>query len=1117
MAQMRDRLKRLPLERRTRFLSLLRSGQGHRAPDRPGPRPERGTAPLSSAQRLLWFFERSFPGLITYNLMFCFRMRGELNVTALQAAVNRLVARHEPLRTSLPEREDGPVQRIAAPGPYRLPLLQASGSHRRARREHCQKLAEELANQPFDVEQSLWRAALTRVDDDEHLFVFIVHHVVFDGISAEVFMRDLAELYRAEVERTEPKLPELPIQHADYAHWERQRMTDSRRRELVDYWRTRLADPPRLNLPTDRPRPAKLSYRGSTHTVPLPEGAAAEVKRLANRLGVTPYPVYLAAFAVLLQRYCGQEDLIVGCSTAQRDKPELENILGFLVNMLAFRVDTGGDPDFAELVRRVDATRKDAFSHAELPFDEVVKAVAPARDTSRLPLVQVAFSVGGVPRLPEFPGVDLTYEQLPISTSKFDMTWQVSEGADGSTVGMEYATDLFDRATVEAMLNQYGHLLTSLLADPLRPVGDAELTTEAERAELVALASGPVRPERDITVDVWFAEQAAAAPEAVAVVAGDRRLTYRELDRAANRLAWLLREHGAGCEQRVAIKLARGADHVVAALATLKAGAGFIPIDPEHPRERIAELIADAAPCAVVTDDPGPLPSGVPAVVLPQAADRLEDQPDHAPPRVTGPHNLAYVIYTSGSTGRPKGVLVEHRNVVSFTESMRRLFDLGSDDRILAYASYTFDVSIFEMFGALLSGAQLHVAADADRLDIDRLQSLMEASAITVSDLPPSVMALLTPERLPDHRIAFCGGEAYPGELVNRWNRGRRFFNGYGPSECTVTMITHECRGRWDSSPPIGVPIANHVAHVLDDRLRPLPPGVPGELVIGGTGLARGYLNRHRLTRERFCRDPFGTTPDHRLYRTGDLVKRLPGGELLFLGRIDRQLKVNGVRIEPGEIESVLSEHPAVLQALVEAWTDPRDHRSLVAYVALDPDRPTASVDELQEHLRSRLPSALVPNHVVVLDSMPLNASGKVDRSALPAPQTPLGAAPEDDEPRSETERIVNAELFAPMFGTDLVPRNANFFELGGGSLQAAQLISSIRRRFDVEVGVADFFTDATVVGLTAVVERRRAQALSEDDLLEMLENLPDDIAERMLDGQTRDKEVAGGLQPDRE
>ncbi|MFF8393073.1 amino acid adenylation domain-containing protein [Streptomyces sp. NPDC016172] len=1102
MSDLRDRLGRLPLERRVKFLALLRSGQAVPI-GRPTRRDRGETAPLSYSQDLLWFLDRLSPGMSAYNISAGIWMRGTLDPKVLESALRTVVARHETLRTSLQETESGPIQRIAPTVQVDLAVTDLPGPDVADRRAQCRELAREQAGRPFDLETTpLWRAALYRTAPDEYYFAWIVHHSIFDGTSSELFIAEVAELYGAAMENRKPILPEVPFQFADFAIWEREWLSGSQLDRLLSYWQENLRDLPVVELPTDHPRPEQFTYRGAFSRKRVDSKVVSAVHQLAREMDTTPYTIYVSVFLTVLQRYTHQDDLVVGCSTSVRGRLELESLLGFFVNMMPLRVDMAGDLSFRELIRQVDGVVRNAISHVELPFERMVQAVAPVRDPSRAPLVQNAFLLPQQRQSMPLHGIQVEFEAPEPSTAKFDTTWQMYEAGDESSIDVEYCVDLFDADTVDAMQAHYLEVLGALVADPDSHASRSQLLPAAYREEVLSRWNGQEMEIRDIALDAWFAQQARNTPEAIAVVAGAERLNYRELDERANQVAWLLAERGVSPGDVVGLCLPRGLEYPVAVLGVLKAGAAFVPLDPGHPRERTAVLLGDAAPRAVVTLDRlvAGLPADGPAVLsLDGRAGELSRLPGDRPPAVTSPKDLAYVLYTSGSTGTPKGVLVEHRAVVNFIGATQELFELTSDDHVLAYASYTFDVSVFEMFAALLTGAELHVALDTDRLDVDRLQHLLKESGISVIDLPPTVMSLLDPASLDRLRISFVGGEAFSGDLVNTWNKVSRFFNGYGPTECTVTMLVQECQGHWDASPPIGLPIANHVAHVLDDHLQPVPYGAPGELVIGGEGLARGYLNEPGLTREKFIEDPFGTAPGGRLYRTGDLVKRRRDGAIVFLGRIDRQIKVRGVRIEPGEVEAALLALPQVRQAHVRAWRDQRGQQALVAHVAV-PSGPEPSPDEIRGAVADRLPQTMVPQYVVVVPELPLTASGKVDQNALPDPS---GSGPAGGtEPRTEMERAIAEELFAPVLQVPSVDVFTGFFEMGGSSLQAAQLISGIRRRFEVEVGVADFFQDPTVAGLAVLVERQRVAALADDELLDLLEQMSDGEVERIMGTQ---------------
>ncbi|WP_052391108.1 non-ribosomal peptide synthetase [Streptomyces sp. NRRL B-24484] len=1105
MSELINRLAKLPGERRAAFLAQLR-GAGARPQTELRPREDRERpVPLSFAQAPLWFLDRLAPGLATYNVTTAYRLDGPLDTDALARALAGVVDRHEALRTRVRETPDGPVQEIAGHQFVDLAPLPAEGASPDERESWAERFAEEFARRPFDLETGpLWRAALLRSEPERHLLVLAVHHIVCDGWSLGVVARELAAGYAGEA------VAPPPVQYADHTLWQRARLTGPELARLTGFWRERLAGLPTVDLPTDRPRPPEVRYEGAHRSRLLPAELAPRVRELARSEGTTPYTVLLTAFLLLLRRYSGQHDLVVGSPTANRDRVEIEDLVGFFVNTLPIRVDLDGEPTGREALARVSAAVRDSFAHGELPFEQIVDAARPPRDPSRSPLVQLAFTYQNADRPLQLTGLTVDQYAVGPGTSRFDMSWNATERADGLDLYVEYATALFDPATVDRMTTHYGTLLDALLADPGAEAGRLPLLSAEEQAELTGgTFDGARRPVPAGTLATAFAEQAARTPDAVALAVSGRDTSYAELDSAAAELADLLRAAGARPGERVALLLPRSEELLTAVLAVLCTGAAYVPLDAANPPARIAAVLADATPVAVLATDTTEhgLPTGSPARRIVHRDGRwhpeggalvaLSESGGEA-----GPDDTAYVIYTSGTTGTPKGVPITHRSAVAFADSVRRLFELTADDRVLGFASAAFDVSVFETFAALLTGARLCLATDEERLDPARLQELMERQSVTVVDLPPSVMALLEPERLPALRIVFVGGEAFSGELVNRWNPGRRFFNGYGPTECTVTMIVQECAGHWTASPPIGLPMDNHVAHVLDGHLQPVPYGVPGELVIGGAGLTPGYLNTPDLTAEKIVADPFGTAPGGRLYRTGDLVRREPGGAITFLGRIDQQVKLRGLRIELGEVEAALAAVPGIGQTAAAVWTDPLGERHLVVYTAPADGAEPAEPAALRAALAERLPGWMLPAHYVALPVLPLTTSGKVDRRALPEPDPaarPRGGPA--TAPRTETERILAEEVFAEVLGTDGVCVHDSFFDLGGTSLRSTRLLARIRERFGVEVPLAEFFRGPTVEHLAALVDRARATALDDDALIGLIERMSEDEAARLLAG----------------
>ncbi|GIF96654.1 non-ribosomal peptide synthetase [Catellatospora citrea] len=1101
MTELSKRLAALPEPRRAQFLARLRQQAQVAAGRGPIPRRDTGPVPLSPQQQSLRFLDRQATDGSIPGEPLCLRLRGELDADALRSALAAVVARHEALRTAIVTRADELVQVVAAEVPVELPLIEAAGEDHGRRLAAARELVEQLVRTPFDLARTpTWRAALIRVASDDHLFLLDVPALLCDTRSQRVLARDLAEFYRSSVAGDAPRLSDPVVQYADYTLWQRDRLDSRELDEQVAYWRSTLAGVEVLEFPTDRPR-GETPTSGCGHAgFTVAHEGLDQARKLAREEGVSPLDVLRAAFFVLLHRYSGIGDLVIGSPESSRRHESLSSTVGPLTDLRALRVGVSGDTTFRELVHQVARASGQAGEHSGLPFDKLVDAVDPARDPSRAPIFQIVFDVGEASTTAGMPGIVSSREAVASGACRFDMSWRLTEQAapgDDAPLDIAFNTDLFDVDSIARFAGHYDGLLRALTAAPDAASSAAPMLSAADRQFLAEVAKGPVRAIRETTIVEQFEARVQESADSVAVVVAGVETSYGELNARANRLAALLRERGVAPGARVGLCLRRNLDLTTAILAVLKTGAAYVPLDTTSPSARVAEIAADAGLCVVIAHTAAGnavAEVAVPVVTLDDVADELAAMAGHNPPLVAGPGDVAYVIYTSGSTGKPKGVLLEHRGVVAFTDNTRELFDLTPADRVLGFASATFDVSVFETFSALLTGARLYLATEDERLSIDRLQSLMERAAITVIDLPPTVMPLLAPERFAELRIAFVGGEAFSGELVNRWNPGRRLFNGYGPTECTVTMIVEECAGTWDSSPPIGLPMVNHVAHVLDRDLRQVPIGVPGELVIGGAGLARGYFNRDELTAEKFIADPFGTAVGGRLYRTGDLVKRLPDGRLVFLGRLDQQVKIRGLRIELGEVESALTRFDGIGPVSVRAWTDDAGDKHLVGYLTGVSQEQVAAV---REHLRTLLPSYMIPSYFVVLDELPLNSSGKVDARRLPTPDLADAGAGPADQPRTATEKVLLHDVLAPLLRNSRLGVHDDFFLAGGNSLQAVALMSAINRRFRVEITLGDFFVSPTVAHLAATIDTVRATQRADDDPLDALQHLSSPAAVR--------------------
>jgi amino acid adenylation domain-containing protein len=1065
-------------------LDALSSANGSSESNPPIARAPRGEPlPLSFAQERLWFLDQLEPGNPAMNIPAAVRLTGPLDPVLLERSLRAIIARHEALRPTFAECDGRPVQVITAETDVTIPVTDLSGLPADRREADVRRRAAEEARRPFDLARGpLARAELLRLADDEHVLLVTLHHIIADGWSIAVLVREALAHYLAFAAGATAALPPLSLQFADYAVWQRQRLRGPDLERQLAYWTKALADVPALDLPTDRPRPALQTYRGATVSFALPHDVARGVRQLAIDVGATPFMALLASFQALLQRYSGQDNFAVGTLIAGRPRAELEGLIGFFVNTLAVRADLSGDPTFGELLGRVRETALGVFAHAEMPFEKLVEALRPPRDPSRPPLFQVLFALQNEPPVPQPGGIVAELMPNDPGTSRYDLALDVTDDGKAFRGKWEFNTDLFDRATIERM---HGHWLTWLraaVAEPDRRLSGLPLLTDSEERQILVDWNSAVEefPLEDC-IHRLFEEQAARTPDAVAIIDGARNLDFRELDERANRLAAELAGLGVGPEGLVGLCVERSWEAIVGMLGILKAGGAYLPLDPSYAAERLAFMLADARPKVLLTVER--LGDRLPAtratiVCLDSAGSSVAGLCEAGPASQTPARRdpAAYVMYTSGSTGAPKGVIGTHRAKLNTFYWMWRQFPFRAGEVCCQKTPLSFADSVQEVFGPLLRGVPLVVISDADLKDPERLVVALAARRVTRVILVPSLLRAILDAvpnlagRLPDLTLWIASGEALTLDLAGRFERAlphATLINMYGCSELSDDVTWADVRGSVARGyVSIGKSVSNLRVYVLDEKLRPVPGGVPGELCAGGPGLSPGYLNRPELTAARFVADPFA--PGERVYRTGDRVRWRAGGDLEYLGRIDHQVKLRGIRIEPGEIEAAIAKHRGVRQAVVMAREDVPGHRRLVAYV-VPAEWPGPDAAELRGFLKSRLPDPLLPAAFVTLRDLPRTPSGKVDRRALPAPTGSQVATGNYVEPRTPAEKAL-AGVWSELLGVERVGATDNFFDLGGESLLAVRMIARARAA-GLAIAPLDLFRYQTVGELATIAE----------------------------------------------
>jgi len=1030
--------------------------------------------PTTFAQQRLWFLEQLQPGSTSYLIPWSLRIEGELNISALERSLAEIVRRHEILRTTFSWKEEMPMQVVGSPS-FTLPVPNISGLDQAE--EKAAELGRAEARIPLDLEHGpLFRAQLLRLNPQLHILLVTMHHIIFDGWSRRIFIQELSALYDAFCAGRQSSLPLPSLQYADYAVWQRKQLQGPKLEKQLSYWRRQLAGvPASLDLPVDRPRPAVQTFNGAKLPVAFSKDLTEKLNAFSRQNGATLFMTLLAGFQALLSRYSLQDDIAVGTPIANRNRAELEEMIGYFANTLVMRAKLFEGTTFKELVAQVRETALEAYAHQDVPFEKLVEELHPDRNLSQNPLFQVLLSLQNTPKQAfELSGLSLRLMDLGETTSKFDISAFLSESTDGIRGRIEFNTDLFDSETIQRMIGHYETLLATAVEDQDIPLSKIPLVTGDERA-LIVDGWNSTKMEYPETMCLYqvIEAQAKQTPDAIAVVMGKEQISYRALDEKANQLANYLQQCGVVPETLVGVFLERSIDMVVALLGVLKAGGAYIPLDPAYPSERIGFILEDAGAKILLTQQSlvsalPPRSAGV--ITLDGMRGGISKESKKSPIVKLTPQNLAYVLYTSGSTGRPKGVQITHANLVNFLFSMRAEPGMTSGDSLLAVTTLSFDIAGLEIYLPLITGAKIILASRAEAADGVRLLDLIRNRKPSIMQATPATWRMLIEagwEGTPDLKV-LCGGEALPGNLsAQLLPRCSELWNMYGPTETTIWSSVYRVRFT-SATAPIGRPIANTSFYILDNHMQPVPIGVSGELYIGGDGVARGYLGRPELTEERFVPDSFDRRPAGKLYRTGDLAKYLPDGNVQYLGRTDFQVKIRGFRIELGEIESALAKHPAIWQAVVAAREDSPGDNRLVAYVVLKTGQ-QLSLGDIRVYLKKTLPDYMSPTALVTLDALPLTPNGKVDRKALPKPDVAKAVSGIVAAPRDELETRL-AMIWQEIIGLQSVNITDNFFDLGGHSLMAVRLVNEVKRLTGVEIPLTALFQEATIEHLANLI-----------------------------------------------
>lgn len=1099
MSDVSSRLASLSPEERAALVMQLKR-KSRRVEDRMDnaikPRADRVEAPLSFAQQRLWFLHQLDPTSSAYHLPVYYRLGGQLNVIALEQSLNEIVRRHEILRTVFAERNDTPYQIVQPSLHVHLPVIDLTAYPKAQSESEIELFIETETARPFSLQDGpLLRATLLKLADDDHGLFIAFHHIVTDGWSMDIFMNELLTLYEAFSADKPSPLAELPLQYGDFAAWQRESITDETLATQLAYWKQQLSgELPVLELPTDHPRPLRITNSGADEFFDVTQNLTEKLSDLSHSEGATLFMTLFAAFLTLLHRYTGQQDILLGTAIAGRNHAQIENLIGFFISNVVMRTDLSGNPTFRKLLRRVREVALGAYEHQDTPFEKLVEELQPDRDPTRHPLFQVGFNLQAAPaEAPATHGLNITPWDFGNQT-RFDLEfhlWVVPEGLAGPLI---YNTDLFERETILRLLGHFQTLLEGIAANPDTPIADLPLLSKDELRQAREWSTRESEYERDSTVHALFESQAVRRPDATALIFGDRRVTYRELNERANQLAHYLRRRGVGLEVRVGVLMEPSIEFVVALLAILKAGGSYVPLDSSFPKSRLEFVLADARVKLVLTAR-GQTELGDDGIYLDETWQQFETESRENLATETTAETLAYVMYTSGSTGQPKGVAVPHRAINRLVRNTNYV-QLDENDRLGRASNVAFDAATFEIWGPLTCGAAIVGVTKETAISPSEFKRFIAEQGITVMFLTTALfnqVAQSEPDAFAPLRYLLFGGEFCDPQAARRVLASgppQHLLHVYGPTEATtfsswydVKEVTAEAR-----TIPIGQPLSNTELCVLDRSGHYAPAGVPGELYIGGDAIARGYLGHPEITAAKFVPHPFSTIPGARLYRTGDLVRYLSDGNIDFLGRMDQQVKIRGFRIELGEIESVLNEHVAVRECAVVVREDVPGTKRLVAYVVADAEL----VSEWRSWLRERLPEIFIPSFFIVLDQLPLTSNGKVDRRALPAPEQSASSFAETlIAPRTPEEEKI-AEIWSDVLDINPIGIETNFFELGGHSLLATRVVTRIRETFGINLPLRVLFDSPTIAGVAA-------QVTNIAQLVEKLAHLSDDETRSLL------------------